>query len=101
MDEADWLTSTDPQGMLAFLRNSGKLSERKLRLFAVACCRRVWHLLTDERSRNAVDIAEQYADGEVSEQEMGRAAAQAFAAAETVKSSASRATRWAVIHNPP
>src|SRR5262249_16824513 len=53
----------DGEAMVTFLRESGKLTERKARLFAAACCRGVWELLADRRGREAVEAAEGYADG--------------------------------------
>jgi hypothetical protein len=61
MDEREWMTCTSPQEMLEYLK--GKASDRKLRLFACACCRRIWHHLSDHRSREAIEVSEQYADG--------------------------------------
>ena len=61
MTEQDWMIGTDPTPMLEFVR--GKANDRKLRLFAVSCCRLVWHRMVDKCSRRAVEVAERYADG--------------------------------------
>ena len=60
MTEAEWLACTNPQPMLEFLRR--KASDRKVRLFAVACCRRVWSSLEHDEFRDAVRKAELFAD---------------------------------------
>jgi hypothetical protein len=68
MTEQQWLVCEEPQKLLRFL--AGKVSDRKLRLYSCACCRRIWHLLKLPASRRAVDIAEKYADGLVSIREV-------------------------------
>ncbi|MDB5312003.1 MAG: hypothetical protein JWO38_6205 [Gemmataceae bacterium] len=71
MTEAEWLACADPVSMLRFLK--GKANDRKLRLFACACCRRLWHLLVDERGRNGVGVAERLADGRATRDEVKEA----------------------------
>src|SRR5438093_1089115 len=66
--------------MLRYLRER-QTSERKLRLLACACCRRIWDLLPDPRSRLAVEVAERFADGNASLLELARARTQAVEAA--------------------
>jgi hypothetical protein len=58
--EAEWLACNDWRDMFDSIE--GKVSSRKLRLFAVACCRVIWTLLDDE-SRRAAEVAERFADG--------------------------------------
>ena len=38
-------------------------NEKTARLFACWCVRQVWHLLDDDRSRKAVEVAERFANG--------------------------------------
>jgi hypothetical protein len=68
MKEADWLACIDPEPMLDYLH--GRATERKLRLFACAWAWEVWHLMGDERSRNAVLSAERFADGLASQSDL-------------------------------
>jgi len=44
--------------------------DRKIRLFAVWCARRVQHLMTDPRSLKALDVAEAYANGAATLEEL-------------------------------
>jgi hypothetical protein len=46
--------------MLAYIR--GRATDRKMRLFISASCRRIWPLLVSARSRLAVEVAEWYVD---------------------------------------
>ncbi len=73
MTEQEWMECADPQKMLTFIQ--GSTAERKLRLFAVACCRRVWDRLLDERSRRAVEIIERHIEGQTNDAEWQTAAA--------------------------
>jgi hypothetical protein len=68
MTEAEWLKCRNLRLMLKC--QHWESTTRKMRLFACAACRRYWHLLKDERSRNAVVVAEQFADGLASAAEL-------------------------------
>jgi hypothetical protein len=52
MTEQEWLECADPQKMLEYLR--GSASERKLRLFAAACCRYSWRAVIEKLIQEGV-----------------------------------------------
>jgi hypothetical protein len=92
MTEAEWLACIDPTPMLEFLQVGiialvdglpsdterqvmrrllqGKTIPRKLALFACACCREIWQVVTDVRSRKAVEVAEQTIDDLANERQL-------------------------------
>jgi len=95
MTENEWLTCTDPGPMLDHLE--GKVDDRTLRRFACGCCRRIWALLTDERLREAVALAEQaLARGDCPDQ-LDRAKGLASAALRNIEEDASE-QRWYYVH---
>ena len=59
--------------------------DREIRLYAVWCARQVQHLMADQRSLDALDVAERYANGEATEKEMDAAA---YTAAEAARDAA-------------
>ncbi len=96
MTEAEWLNGNNPSPMLYFLMDN-QPSQRKQRLFGCACCRRIWHLLTDQRSRRAIVSTERWSEGLVSPQELWPICKDAHAAereahAEQHRSAATAAT---------
>ena len=62
MTEAEWLASEDPQAML---ERHHRAPDRKLRLFACACCRLAWDCVPLGYHRRLVDVCEQFVDGGV------------------------------------
>jgi hypothetical protein len=72
MTEAEWLAATDPTPMLALLHRQTRASERKMRLFAVACARDLLAYRPEAAEGDAgsltefeagIDRAEAFADG--------------------------------------
>jgi hypothetical protein len=61
MTESDWLCCDWLFNMLYFLHD--QVTNRQLRLFACACVRRRWDDLSSEAFRDAVEVAEEYAEG--------------------------------------
>jgi hypothetical protein len=53
---------------------------KEWRLFTVKCARKVQHFMTDPRSIAAIDVAERFANGEATDEELAIANAGAYAA---------------------
>lgn len=65
MTEVEWGSCSRVLPLLLELgpkKSPRKWSTRKARLFSVACCRRIWHLLDSPADRRAIEVAEEVAD---------------------------------------
>ena len=83
--ETVWNTCERGDWMIWLLVNSeNEVTDRELRLIAVKCARQVQHLMKDERSINALDVAERFANGEATQEELTAARDAAAAAGDAV-----------------
>ena len=68
--------------------------QSEMRLYAVDCARSVQHLMTDQRSITAIDVAERHAYGLATDAELDAAMDAASDAARVVTSDAAWAAAW-------
>ncbi|OMU40617.1 hypothetical protein [Burkholderia pseudomallei] len=69
-------------------------ADRDLRLFAVWCARQVEHLMQDQCSKDALNVAERFANGEATDEERAAARDAARATARAAARDAAWATAW-------
>ena len=70
-------------------------NDKDVRLFAIWCARQVDHLMTDARSKTALDVAERHAHGLATDDALDAAWAAASAAADAAASAAVWDAAWA------
>lgn len=73
---------------IQIIGQTGVLDPKTLVKFACRCARQAWGRMTDERSRRAVEVAEAWADGLVTDSERETAVVTAWAAAVDAASAA-------------
>jgi hypothetical protein len=92
MTEAAWAACADPASMLRFLGKQA--SDRKLRLFCVACCRRAWHLIRTQELKDGIETLERVADGQAADRERIRVRKVALAVAQQNMYSPHESVAW-------
>jgi hypothetical protein len=83
MTQEEWQAATDPTSLLNFV--AGRSSDRKLRLFAVACSRNALSLLQSQNFRKAVEVSERFADGLASDDQLRKARSRIRESAERIR----------------
>lgn len=89
--EERWLAWVDrPKDLANFALP--QMSDRKIRLFAVACCELAAHRMIDPRSQRAVELALRHANGTANDDELSAAADEAYAVTLSIMNQKSRET---------
>ena len=86
-----------PVWLLWVATRPGVLTDKELRLFAVHCARSVEHLMTDQRSKDAIAVAERHANGEATDDELAAARSAASDAARSAVDYAAWSAAWSVV----
>ena len=69
--------------------------DKEMRLYAVWCARQIQHFMTDQKSLDALDVAEKYAHGQATYEELKQARVAAWNAAFVTACVTARAAAWA------
>lgn len=102
----DWWRATDRSYyMLEMLAQMEYSDDRRMRLIACRFVREVkvgmdrtgWELLTDERCRNAIVVAERYTKGEASPKELAESRRAAWNAVMTMKEGEAQNAAWGAV----
>ena len=76
---------------IQLIKKMEEWNDKNLRLFACWCVRQVWNLLEDERSKKAIEVSEQFANGQATQDEL----AAAWDASQAAAMDSARAAAWA------
>ncbi len=97
MTEGEWLTCPDVLALLAEPAVNDPRQRRRLRLFSVACCRRLSRFIDDERLWKCLDASVRYADGKLKDSGLGRWTAEANKSWIAVEQSSKRTRNKAAV----
>ncbi len=98
MTEEEWFAATHPDPLLTLF--SGASNDRKLRLFACACCRQIEHQMSFPEFVHTIEVAEQFADGRVTAEALRTAtrAAESIFWAQKPEYELLGSANWAALH---
>ena len=86
MDMQDAWNTAKPEWLIWIANRKGVLTDKELRLSAVNSARMVQHMMSDDRSIAAIDVAERHANGLATDYEFAAASYSAWSAARNAAS---------------